>query len=60
VGSGTDSAPLLGAPVVREAMQETEKVLARAQFGAEFNTEKPFREGGLISSADGLLWVPSA
>lgn len=59
VGSGTDSAPLLGTPVVREAMQETEKVLARAQFGAEFNTEKPFREGGLISSADGLLWVPS-
>jgi halogenation protein CepH len=61
VGSGSDSRiPLLGAPVVREAMQETEKVLARAQFGAEFNTEQPFREGGLISSADGLLWVPSA
>ncbi|HEX4832620.1 MAG TPA: tryptophan 7-halogenase [Trebonia sp.] len=61
--AGTDGEnviPLLGAPVVREAMQESEKVLARAQFGARFDAELPFQPGGLISSADGLAWVPSA
>jgi FAD-dependent halogenase len=60
VVSGSDSRiPLLEAPVVREAMQESEKVLARAQFGAKFDTEQPLLAGGLISSEDGLLWVPS-
>jgi halogenation protein CepH len=58
--SRSDSvAPLLEAPVYRQAMQESEKVLARAQFGAIFDTERPLLASGLISSADGLLWVPS-
>lgn len=59
-GSGRDTAaPLLGAPVVQQAMQESEKVLARALFGEKFNTEQPLLASGLISSPDGLLWVPS-
>ncbi|HEX3961413.1 MAG TPA: tryptophan 7-halogenase [Trebonia sp.] len=59
-GRGDDNAiPLLGTPVVQKAMQESEKVLARAQFGAKFDTEQPLVAGGLVSSADGLSWVPS-
>lgn len=60
VDSGSDSLiPLLEAPVFRNAVQEGEKVLARAQLGAQFSTEKPLLASGLISSADGLCWVPS-
>jgi FAD-dependent halogenase len=56
--SGTDSVmPLLRAPVFRRAIQETEKMLARAQLGAEFDTEQPLFDTGLISSEDGLGWV---
>jgi halogenation protein CepH len=59
--SGTDSVmPLLRASVFRQAIQESEKVLARAQLGAEFDTEQPLFDTGLISSADGLGWVRSA
>lgn len=58
---GNDSLiPLLEAPVFKNAMQESEKVLVRAQLGARFNTERPLLESGLISSPDGLSWVPSA
>jgi FAD-dependent halogenase len=61
VDSGSDSViPLLKASVFRQAMQESEKVLVRAQLGEEFDTEQPLLGSGLISSADGLLWVPSA
>lgn len=58
VDSGSDSVmPLLKASVFRHAMQESEKVLARAQLGADFETERPLTGSGLISSADGLSWV---
>jgi halogenation protein CepH len=60
VDSGSDSViPLLETPVFSQAMQESEKVLVRAQLGAEFSTEQPLLPGGLISSPDGLLWIPS-
>lgn len=59
--SGDDSViPLLKASVFRHAMQESEKVLSRAQLGAEYDTEQPLVANGLISSTDGLAWVPSA
>lgn len=59
--SGSDSViPLLEAPVFRNAVQESEKVLARAQLGTQFSTEEPLLASGLISSPDGLCWVPSA
>lgn len=58
---GNDSLiPLLEAPVFKNAMQESEKVLVRAQLGARFSTERPLLESGLISSPDGLCWVPAA
>jgi halogenation protein CepH len=61
VDSGSDSvSPLLDAPVFQQAMQESEKVLVRAQFGGRWGSERPLLDSGLISSADGLLWVPSA
>lgn len=57
--SGSDSViPLLKAEVFRQAMQESEKVLARAQLGAAYDTEQPLLPAGLISSDDGLAWVP--
>lgn len=60
VASGDDSLiPLLEAPVFKDAMQESEKVLVRAQLGARFSSEKPLFDSGLISSPDGLSWVPS-
>lgn len=60
VDSGSDSvSPLLETPIFREAMQESEKVMLRAQLGARFETEQPLLADGLVSSADGLLWVPS-
>jgi halogenation protein CepH len=58
---GNDSLiPLLEAPVFKNAMQESEKVLVRAQLGARFSTEQPLLDSGLISSTDGLCWVRSA
>lgn len=61
VDSGNDSLiPLLEAPVFKNAMQESEKVLVRAQLGARFSGEKPLLDSGLISSPDGLAWVPAA
>jgi FAD-dependent halogenase len=57
--SGDDSViPLLKTSVFRHAMQESEKVLSRAQLGAEYDTEQPLLANGLISSEDGLAWVP--
>jgi FAD-dependent halogenase len=56
--SGNDSViPLLKASVFRHAMQESEKVLSRAQLGSEYDTEEPLVANGLISSEDGLAWV---
>ena len=59
--SGSDSVlPLLKASGFAQAMQESEKVLARAQFGGEFTTEQPLSDGTLISSDDGLAWVAAS
>jgi len=38
-------------------MYESSQLQARADLGAEFDTEQPFFDGGLISSPDGLLWA---
>jgi halogenation protein CepH len=43
--------------VVRQAMQESAQVQARAQLGAALNGERPLFADGLISSPDGLLWL---
>lgn len=57
--SGNDSViPLLKASVFQHAMQESAKVLSRAQLGAKYDTEQPLLGNGLISSEDGLAWAP--
>jgi FAD-dependent halogenase len=53
--SGSGSVfPLLEVPVFRDAMRENEKIL---KPGAATEKEQPFLPGGLVPSADGLLWV---
>jgi halogenation protein CepH len=49
--------PLYKTPMVRQVMHESSQLQARADLGAEFDVEQPFFPDGLISSADGLLWV---
>ena len=49
--------PLLGSAVVREAMQEGAQVQTRALLGADLGQEAPLFPGGLVPSADGLLWA---
>lgn len=49
--------PLFKNPMVRNVMFEGSQLQARADLGAEFDVEQPFFADGMISSADGLLWV---
>lgn len=56
-GSGGGVAPMFKSSVVRQAMQESAQVQARAQLGAALNGERPLFADGLISSPDGLLWL---
>jgi halogenation protein CepH len=49
--------PLFKIPVVRQVMEEGSQIQARADLGAEYDFERPFFAGGLISSSDGLVWV---
>jgi FAD-dependent halogenase len=58
-GDSARVVPMFKSSIVRQAMQESAQVQARAQLGAEFQNEMPLFDEGLISSADGLLWVPS-
>jgi FAD-dependent halogenase len=51
--------PLFKTPMVRNVMHQGSQLQARADLGAEFDVEQPFFPGGMISSADGLLWVSS-
>ena len=55
-GSG-QVVPMFRSAVVRQAMQESAQVQARAQLGSQFENEVPVFPGGLISSPDGLLWA---
>jgi halogenation protein CepH len=59
-GDASRVVPMFKSAIVRQAMQESAQVQARAQLGAKFEDEVPMFPGGLISSADGLLWAPSA
>jgi FAD-dependent halogenase len=48
--------PLFKSALVREAMQESAQVQAQALLGADAEPETPLFDGGLVPSADGLLW----
>jgi halogenation protein CepH len=52
---------LLRSPVVREAMREGSIVQLNALLGEDAaEPEAPLFPGGLVASADGMFWVPSA
>jgi halogenation protein CepH len=48
--------PLFKSSVVRKAMQESAQVQSRAILGAEFGSEPPIFENGLVPSLDGMFW----
>ncbi|MFC0039501.1 tryptophan 7-halogenase [Actinomadura rayongensis] len=50
--------PMMNSPVVRDAMVEGSKVQLQAMLGEDAEEETPLFDGGLVPSADGLLWRP--
>ena len=58
-GDASRVVPMFRSPIVRQAMQESAQVQARAQLGADFENEVPLFASGLVSSPDGLLWARS-
>jgi halogenation protein CepH len=55
---GGTMAPMYRSTVVRQAMQESSQVQMRASFGEEAEPEESMFPGGLVTSPDGLLWMP--
>ncbi|GAA3211133.1 tryptophan 7-halogenase [Actinocorallia longicatena] len=51
-------APLFRSSAVQQAMQEGAQVQTRAFLGGDLGPDVPMFEGGLITSDDGLLWLP--
>ena len=49
--------PLFGSAVVRQALQEGAQVQTQALLGEDAEPDFPLFPGGLIPSADGMLWV---
>jgi halogenation protein CepH len=52
--------PLMRSSIVKHAMQEGAKEQARVLLGEDAGPETPLFDGGLVASADGLAWSPSA
>nr|ADK54813.1 halogenase [uncultured soil bacterium] len=61
LGANTDQsmAPLFRSSVVRQAMQEGAQVQSRAFLGEDLGPDVPMFPGGLVTSDDGMLWLPS-
>ena len=45
--------------IVHQAMQEGAQVQSRVILGEDLGPDAPMFEGGLVTSNDGLLWLPS-
>lgn len=52
-------APLFSSSVVRQAMQEGAQVQSRAFLGEDLGPDAPMFPGGLVTSNDGMLWLPA-
>lgn len=52
--------PLQNSKTVRGVLQASADMQIRALLGRGIGKEKPFYEGGLVTSADGLAWVAEA
>ncbi|MFF3325667.1 tryptophan 7-halogenase [Streptomyces sp. NPDC002889] len=50
--------PLFRSSVVRQAMQEGAQVQSRAFLGEDLGPDVPMFPGGLVTSNDGMLWLP--
>jgi halogenation protein CepH len=48
--------PLFKSSVVRQAMQESSQVQARAVLGEDAEAETPLFDSGLVPSSDGVFW----
>jgi halogenation protein CepH len=52
--------PFMKSPVIRGVMQESSGIQMRAMLGAEAEPETPLHPNGLVSSTDGMFWLPVA
>jgi halogenation protein CepH len=51
-------APFMKSPVIRGVMQESSMIQMRALLGPDAEPDTPLFPGGLLSSADGMFWLP--
>lgn len=51
--------PFMKSPVIRGVMQESSGIQMRALLGADAEPETPLFPDGLVSSTDGMFWVPA-
>ena len=51
--------PFMRSPVIRGVMQEGSQMQMRALLGSDAEPEAPLFPGGLVSSPDGMFWLPS-
>jgi halogenation protein CepH len=58
VGDGDNMVPMLKSQVVKQAMQEAGQVQMKAILGEDAEPEMPLFPGGLVTSPDGMKWLP--
>lgn len=58
VGDGDSMVPMLKSQVVKQAMQEAGQVQMKAILGEDAEPEMPLFPGGLVTSPDGMKWLP--
>jgi halogenation protein CepH len=51
--------PFMSSPVIHGVMRESSGIQMRALLGADAEPETPLFPGGLVSSMDGMFWVPA-
>jgi halogenation protein CepH len=57
--SDQNMAPLFRSSIVRQAMQEGAQVQSRAFLGEDLGPDVPMFPGGLVTSSDGMFWLPA-
>jgi halogenation protein CepH len=54
-----DMVPLMKTPVIRGVMHEGSQMQMRALLGEDAEPDTPLFPGGLVSSSDGMFWLPA-
>lgn len=57
-GDGDNMVPMFKSQVVKQAMQEAGQVQMKAILGEDAEPEMPLFPGGLVTSPDGMKWLP--